>query len=398
MPPAQQPARVQAARVALVLALAWSTLVAPPAPAAAAPPPGTTAGPLPAPVRPPAVKAVAWLVADATTGQVLAARNPDQRRPMASTTKVMTALLSLEHLDLDRGVSIGPGPAAVGEESLNLRVGERFTVRQLLQGLLLKSANDAAVALAEAVDGSEAAFVRRMNRRAKALGMRATTYVTPYGLDRPGHATSARDLARVWNAAMRLAAFRALVATRTARLPGGRSVVTTNELLGGYRWTLGGKTGFTNLARRCLVATARRGGRHLVAVALGSPNAFVEVQALFEYGYRGFVRARLAAPGDTVTLQSASGTPATFTVQRSVDALVRRDQLARVAVSVGLGPGGEPRGMLVVGATVLGRLTLAPATGAAQAGPPRPRPLPSGVVPAPIDPFLAASAAPASAG
>jgi D-alanyl-D-alanine carboxypeptidase len=222
--------------------------------------------------------------------------------------------------------------------------------------------------------------------------------VTPYGLDRPGHATSARDLARVWNAAMRVQAFRSLVALRSARLPGGRSVATTNQLLGTYPWTLGGKTGFTNLARRCLVASAERGGRRLVAVALGSPNAFVDVQALFEYGYRGFIRARLAAPGDTVTLQAAAGTPSTYAVQRSVDALVRRDQLAQVKVSVGRGPSGQPRGMLVVGATVLGRLALAPPGAGPQAGPPRPRPLPAGVVPAPIDAFLASSTGASDAG
>src|SRR5215207_7103336 len=170
---------------------------------------------------------------------------------------------------------------------------------------MLKSANDAGVAIAEAVDGSEAAFVRRMNRKAAALRLGATHYVTPYGLDRPGHQTSARDLARLWEVAMRRADFRSLVATRAARLPGGpvslRRFVTTNQLLGSYRWTVGGKTGFTNRAGRCLVASASRGGRRLVAVALGSPNAFPDVQALFDYGFSKFVRVRLAvaegAPG-----------------------------------------------------------------------------------------------------
>ena len=138
--------------------------------------------------------------------------------------------------------------------------------------------------------------------------------MTPYGLDRPGHQTSARDLARLWEVAMRRADFQALVATKAARLPGGplslRRFVTTNQLLGSYRWTVGGKTGFTNRAGRCLVASASRGGRRLVAVALGSPNAFPDVQALFEYGFSKFVRVRLAQRGQPVSV--TSGRPATL--------------------------------------------------------------------------------------
>jgi D-alanyl-D-alanine carboxypeptidase len=280
----------------------------------------------------PGVAATAAILADESTGQVLFERNAGAGRAMASTTKVMTALLTLERLDERRVVVIGAGPPRVGEESLRLHKGERLTVRQLLLGLLVKSANDAGVALAEAVDGSEAAFVRRMNRKAAALRLAATHYVTPYGLDRPGHQTSARDLARLWEVAMRRADFRSLVATRAARIPGVplslRRFVTTNELLGSYRWTVGGKTGFTNRAGRCLVASASRGGRRLVAVALGSPNAFVDVRALFEYGFAKFVRARLAQRGQPVSL--AAGSPPELQATTDVDALVRLDHLTQV--------------------------------------------------------------------
>src|SRR6266496_4160199 len=167
-------------------------------------------------VAPPRVKASSMVLADEETGQVLFERAERQPRAMASTTKVMTGLLALEQLDERRTVVIGREPTAVGEESLELHEGERLTVHQLLLGLLVKSANDAAVALADAVDGSAAAFVRRMNARAAELGLRDTHYVTPYGLDRPGHHTSARDLARLWEVAMRRADFRALVSTRSA--------------------------------------------------------------------------------------------------------------------------------------------------------------------------------------
>src|SRR6266540_2563792 len=140
-------------------------------------------------VAPPRVKASSMVLADEETGQVLFERAERQPRAMASTTKVMTGLLALEQLDERRTVVIGREPTAVGEESLELHEGERLTVHQLLLGLLVKSANDAAVALADAVDGSAAAFVRRMNARAAELGLRDTHYVTPYGLDRPGHHT-----------------------------------------------------------------------------------------------------------------------------------------------------------------------------------------------------------------
>jgi D-alanyl-D-alanine carboxypeptidase len=187
--------------------------------------------------------------------------------------------------------------------------------------------------------------------------------VTPYGLDRRGHQTSARDLARLWETAMRRADFRALVATRQARLPGRppqlRRFVTTNQLLGAYRWTVGGKTGFTNLAGRCLVASASRGGRRLVAVALGSPNAFADVRAMFDYGFSRFVRVRLAAKGQAVSLRPAQ--PAALQAAGDVDALLRLDRLAAVrlvtAAPTAAAPG-VPSAWLVAGQRRLARVPL----------------------------------------
>src|SRR6266536_3337459 len=286
-------------------------------------------------VAPPRAKAKSVLLADEETGQVLFDRAERQPRAMASTTKVMTGLLALEHLDQRSTVVIGTEPTTVGEESMELRKGERLTVHQLLLGLLVKSANDAAVALADAVDGSAAAFVRRMNARAAELGLRDTHYVTPYGLDRPGHHTSARDLARLWEVAMRRADFRALVSTRSAQIPGParvRKFTNSNQLLGSYAWAVGGKTGFTNDAKRCLVASASRGGRRLVAVALGSPDASADVRALFEYGFTAFDWVRLARRGQAVTL-AGTGQTAAYQVTADVDALVRQDLLDELALA-----------------------------------------------------------------
>src|SRR5215211_2011134 len=352
-------------------------------------------------VAPPRVVARAAILADEATGQVLFERNAGVGRAMASTTKVMTALLALERLDEDRVVVVGAGPPKVGEESLRLRKGERLTVRQLLLGLLVKSANDAAVALAEAVDGSEAAFVRRMNRKAATLRLTATHYVTPYGLDRPGHQTSARDLARLWEVAMRRADFRALVATRAARLPGGplslRRFVTTNQLLGSYRWMVGGKTGFTNRAGRCLVASASRGGRRLVAVAMGTPNAFADVRALFEYGFSKYVRARLAQRGQPMSL--APGRPAELQAYADVDALVRLDHLAQVRLvpaggdpgSAAVTSGDAASAWFVGGGRRLARLPLARAPGAGTA------PTPTPTAPAPSTGVVSGSGGPSGA-
>jgi D-alanyl-D-alanine carboxypeptidase (penicillin-binding protein 5/6) len=287
-------------------------------------------------VFPPRVKAGAVLLADEQTGQVLYERSADQPRAMASTTKVMTALLALERLEQRRTVVIGTEPTTVGEESLELRKGERLTVGQLLVGLLVKSANDAAVALADAVDGTAAKFVGRMNQRAAQLGLRETHYVTPYGLDRPGHHTSARDLARLWEVAMRRADFRSLVSMRGGQLPGAslqRKFVNTNQLLGSYPWVVGGKTGFTNDAGRCLVASASRGGRRLVAVALGSTDAFPDVRALFDYGFSAFDWVRLAQRGQAATLAAPGGAATTYQVRSDTDALVRRDLLAKLTLA-----------------------------------------------------------------
>ena len=284
----------------------------------------------------PKIGGVAAVLADEQTGQVLFERDSNAQRAMASTTKVMTALLALERLDQSRTVVVGTEPTTVGEETLGLRAGERLTVHQLMLGLLVKSANDAAVALADAVDGNAAVFVRRMNARAVQLHLDATHYVTPFGLDRPGHHTSARDLARLWEVAMRRPDFRALVATRSAQLPGPprlRKFTTTDALLGSYAWVDGGKTGFTNNAGRCLVASATRGGRHLVAVVLGSKNAFPDVKALFEYGFTAFDWVRVASRGQGVNIAPSGGQAGAYEVTADADALVRRDLLGQLGVA-----------------------------------------------------------------
>jgi D-alanyl-D-alanine carboxypeptidase len=180
-----------------------------------------------------------------------------------------------------------------------------------------------------------------------------------------------------------------------------RRFVTTNQLLGSYRWTVGGKTGFTNRAGRCLVASASRGGRRLVAVTLGSPNAFADVQALFEYGFSGFVRVRLARRGQPVSL--APGRPAELQATADVDALVRLDHLTRVRLVPSPGPAGGTTAdggasaWLVGGGRRLVRLPLAPAAaGTAPTATPT-APVPSGTAP-PTSAAASTETAPGSGG
>ena len=416
--PAARPRRVALPGLpALLLLLALSLLLPAPAPPASAtgpPSPALVATPAAAPpplgrapatLAAPRLTATAALLVDAATGQVLHARAPDRPVPMASTTKVMTALVVLESgVPPGRVVRVSAAVTRLGPDAtLRLQPGERLTVGQLLTALMVQSANDAAVTLAEAVAGSEHAFVQRMNRRAAELGLDATHYANPHGLDHPRHRTSARDLARLWAVAMRRADFRKLVATRTAALPAPpgsrtpRRLRNTNALLGTYRWMVGGKTGYTDEAGRCLVATAARGGRRLVAVALGARDAFADVHALFEHGFTGFVRARLARAGQVVAFARAAGLPARWRLAVDVDALVPAGLLGEVRVRAReAGADQPPEAWLEAGGAVLARLPLAPAPAAGAAAGGRLGPpvvVPRGGRPAVLDPFLAGQVA-----
>ncbi len=246
-PPFRRPALLLAALLALALCVA----------AAAAPPP---------------VTAEAYLVQNAGTGEVLASRNPTERLPMASITKLMTTLVTLEHARLNDVVTVTRGAAAVGESSIDLRPGERLTVADLLRAALIQSANDAANALAAHVGGgSVARFVELMNEKAAALGLADTHFANPDGLDAPGHYSSARDLTKLARVAMRKPFVRATVSQVTATAA-GRSLTTWNDLLSTFPNLIGVKTGHTNDAGWSEVAAARGQGVTIYATLLGGAS------------------------------------------------------------------------------------------------------------------------------
>jgi serine-type D-Ala-D-Ala carboxypeptidase (penicillin-binding protein 5/6) len=222
----------------------------------------------------PAVNARAFLVVDAKTGDVLAQRNANVRVPIASITKLMTVLITLEHARLNDVVTVQHDAAEVGESTINLRAGERITVRELLAGALIQSANDAADALADYVGhGNDRTFVAMMNAKAKELGLVGTHFVRPDGLDAPGHVSSARDVALLARVAMHSPVVREIVAQRSAPIEDGTFTVRTwNDLLGVFPGMIGVKTGHTSAAGWCEVAAVRRSGYTIYAVVLGVPT------------------------------------------------------------------------------------------------------------------------------
>lgn len=252
-----------------------------------------------APLPPrPAIGCAACLVTTET--DVLWGREIDSRRANASTTKMVTALVVVAEADLDELVETSRNAAATGGGGLDLQPGDAFSVEDLLHALLLSSSNDAAVALAEHVAGTEQAFVARMNRVARSLGARNSNFVTSHGLDVVGHYSTARDLARIALAVLRRPTLAAIVASPDAAISGSSGVhqlVNTNPLLETYEGAIGVKTGYTAGAGDVLVAAAVRGGRRLVAVAMGSSDAAADARALLDYGFRVLGRGVLVSEG-----------------------------------------------------------------------------------------------------
>jgi serine-type D-Ala-D-Ala carboxypeptidase (penicillin-binding protein 5/6) len=214
----------------------------------------------------------AWVVENAATGEVLTAHAASARLPMASLTKLMTVLVTLDHARLDDVVTVSSRTSRIGESTIELRAGERIAVRDLIEAALIQSANDAATALAEYVGrGSVPRFVALMNAKARALGLADTQFVNPSGLDAPGHYSSARDMTKLARIAMRKPFVRRTVRLRTDAAA-GRTLHTWNDLLGGFPGVIGVKTGHTEAAGWSQVAAARGRGLTIYATVLGSPT------------------------------------------------------------------------------------------------------------------------------
>lgn len=251
----------------------------------------------------PALTAEAAVLLDARTGQILFDKNAGQKRPPASTTKIMTALLALEGGDLRQAVTVSPKAASVGEASLDLRAGEKLTLEELIYGALLESGNDACVAIAEHVAGTEQNFVLLMNQKAKILGAENTSFKNTNGLPAAGHYTTARDLAVITRYALSNPVFQKIVRTRSIVIgsnKGERYLNNTNRLLWSYDWIDGVKTGTTNEAGNCLVASATKNGRQLISVVLHSENRWSDSIKLMDYGFNCFELKEVFREGEAL--------------------------------------------------------------------------------------------------
>ena len=249
--------------------------------------------------------AKACVLIERTTGNILLCCNENTPLPMASTTKVMTALLALESGNLDDVVTVGRNAYGVPGTSIYLSEGERITLKDLLYGLLLASGNDAAVAIAEHIGGDVDTFCRMMTQRAAELGCKHTVFINPNGLPAQGHQTTAYDLALIAREAMNHPLFREIVSTKRASIPWeGRSyhriLNNKNRLLTDYEGATGIKTGYTKAAGRCLVFGAKRDGLEVIGVVLNCGDWFDESARLMDLGFARYEFFTAFTEGETV--------------------------------------------------------------------------------------------------
>ena len=250
----------------------------------------------------PSTSARAMVLMEKTTGRVLAQKNADEQLSIASTTKIVTALTVLNYCeDIKRVVTIDKKSVGIEGTSIYLREGEKLTIEDLLHGLMLRSGNDSAVALAYAVGGSIDGFCKMMNETAKNCGATGCNFTNPHGLEQEGHHCSARDLANISRFAMQNKEFARIVGTKQYRIAAsddiiGRVFQNKNKLLTHLDGADGVKTGFTKKAGRCLVSSCTRDGMTLICVVLNCGPMWEESERLLEYGFKSYSMKELLQP------------------------------------------------------------------------------------------------------
>lgn len=248
------------------------------------------------PINEPQINARAAIIYDRSTKQIIWGKNEMEKRAMASTTKIMTAIVVLENANLDDVVTISKKAAGTGGSRLKIRAEDKITVRDLLYGLMLRSGNDAAVALAEHVGESVEGFAGLMNKKAEQIGLKNTHFVTPHGLDDENHYTTAYELAILTDYALENSTFKKIVNTKSTQIrinENPMNIYNTNELLGVLPGVDGIKTGFTNNAGRCLVTSCTREKNQIITVVLGcdtKKQRTSDSTKLIEYAYKNYKR------------------------------------------------------------------------------------------------------------
>lgn len=288
------------------------------------------------------IKAKSVVLMEPHTGQILYENNKDERLAPASVTKIMSLLLIMEAIEnekisLETTVSASEHAASMGGSQIWLEVGETMTVDELLRASVIASANDATVALAEAVAGSEEAFVQRMNQRAAELGMKNTTFVNACGLDADEHLTTAGDVAIMASALIQHDLIKKYSTVWMDALRGGKSeLVNTNKLVRYYKGATGLKTGTTSKAGCCVAATAERDGMELVAVVMGGENSnerFSGAKKLLDYGFANWAFTTLTADlsnAGVVPVKKGVGASVTPEASGKVDLLLEKGKTDQI--------------------------------------------------------------------
>ncbi len=255
------------------------------------------------------IDAEACILIDAASGRIIYQSNAHEALPPASTTKVLTALLTLKTVeDLSTTVTLPDDFVNVGESGINLQAGDSYTIEDMLYALMLRSANDAGQALAIAVSGSEEAFGKYMNDYTRELGLTDSVWSNAHGLDDDDHLASAYDLAMITREAVKYPKFNEIITTESWTLPWldnayDRVIYNHNQFLTTYEGADGVKTGYTEKAGNCLIASATRDGMRLIGVVLNCPNQshYTQMTALMDYGFANYKPLKLASAGDVVS-------------------------------------------------------------------------------------------------
>ncbi|MBQ7357276.1 MAG: D-alanyl-D-alanine carboxypeptidase [Clostridia bacterium] len=279
------------------------------------------------------ISAKSAVVIEASSGDIIWSKNCDQRLPMASTTKIMTALVALQACDIQKTVKISPLAVGVEGSSVYLYEGEELTMENLLYAMLLESANDAAAAIAIEVGGSISGFADMMNKTAHDLGLENTSFENPHGLDGEDHYTTAKELALIARAAMQNETFRKIVSTYKTTIPlntdeGARLLINHNKLLRSYEGAIGIKTGFTKKSGRCLVSAAARDGVEYICVTLNAPSDWSDHTRLLDYASSLYELRELCAEGEyiySLPLINASEDTVAVSNKKSVSVILPRN-------------------------------------------------------------------------
>lgn len=284
------------------------------------------------------VNASSAVLIDQKTGQILFQKNMDKKLPPASLTKVLTALVALENCSTDEIAKVSRRSAYQEGSSIYLEVGENISLEELLYGILLSSGNDAAVAIAEHVAGSVEDFSYLMNFAAKRIGADNSNFKNPSGLPDPNHYSTAYDLALITQRAMNYEKFKEITSVKTMTISWaghdwGRGLHNHNKMLWNYPGATGGKTGYTRAAGRCLITTATRGERSLIAVVLNCSSDWYEVSKILDYGFASFKQKTIVEKGDEILKIPVEGGEKEFLslfTSDSIEMLIRKKSSIKI--------------------------------------------------------------------